>query len=100
MRMFHLPWFRKPEQPKAKEPERDEFPVLPPRNGDEFIPPAVFRKYKQVEIAMKADDKVMVRELQLSLVKAGYQAPANISEAHMLRMRLRERQAYAENVLR
>ena len=81
----------------GKEPE---FHVITPRYGEKHIPPSVWRKYDQIEIAMDNNNRLRVHELQVSLIKGGFEAPAKISDLEGIKKRLNEQQRHFEKGLK
>jgi len=76
------------------------YPIKQPTNGSYHAPPAVWRKYVQIEAAMRVDDLRRVHELQTSLVSAGFEAPTMIEEIEHITQRLRDRLKHFEKGLR
>ena len=62
-----------------------------PRDGYFYAPPAIFRKLRQLEKAMKGNDEKRVRHLQLVLAYSAYEVPTKISEIEPIRQRLEKR---------
>jgi len=76
------------------------YSIRTPRYGESHIPPAVWRKYDQLERAMLEDDLTSIHRLQLSLVHSGFQAPTKVSEIDSCRDALRRQQKRFEKGLR
>ena len=81
----------------VKEPT---YPVKTPVYGEMSIPPAVWRKLKQIEQAMLDEKLYRVHELQKSLIKSGFEAPTSVSEVATITKRLNDRQRHHEKGLR
>ncbi|GMQ92419.1 MAG: hypothetical protein BMS9Abin11_1748 [Gammaproteobacteria bacterium] len=65
--------FKKKEAPRV-------FIWEPPAADVTYVPAAVYRKYEQLKMAMKAEDVMEVKRLQTQLSISGWKIPYSASE--------------------
>ncbi len=72
---------------------RDSASPLRPTLGEFDVPPAVWRKLKQLRELLKDPNrnKRRVYELQMSLAKGGWEVPTSYEDIGVIEKRLRER---------
>lgn len=86
-------WWRRRKEDKDLEPEYE--PRILRDGIPQVVPPAVYRRLRQIKGSMLVGDKARVRALQQTLMQGGWEVPVKPSDCDAIESRLREHAAKA-----